>query len=107
MMTGAALFLGAINVAYRDVQVAVPFIERLLFFMSPLLYPASLVPEGLQPLYYLNPMALVLTGFQWVMLGAAPPPAYAYVEGTVTAILILVVGMVVFRKREASFADVL
>jgi homopolymeric O-antigen transport system permease protein len=107
MMTGAALLLGAVNVAYRDVQVAIPFIERLLFFISPVLYPASLVPEGLLPLYYLNPMALVLNGFQWVMLEATPPPAYAYVEGTAMAFLILVVGLVVFRQREPSFADVL
>jgi lipopolysaccharide transport system permease protein len=106
-MIGASLFLGAINVAYRDVQVAIPFIERLLFFLSPLLYPAELVPEALLPVYYLNPMALVLTGFQWVMLEAAPPPAYAYVEGTAVAILMLVVGLIVFRKREPSFSDVL
>ena len=62
-MTGAGLFLGALNVAFRDVQVAIPFIERLLFFVSPVLYPADLVPEQLLPLYYLNPLALVLSGF--------------------------------------------
>lgn len=107
MMIGASMFLGAINVAYRDVQVAIPFIERLLFFMSPLLYPAQLVPEALQPVYYLNPMALVLTGFQWVMLEAPAPPAYAFIEGTVMAIVMLFVGFWVFRKREPSFADLL
>lgn len=107
MMIGAGLFLGALNVAYRDVQVAIPFIERLLFFVSPLIYPAALVPAELLPLYYLNPLALVLTGFQWVMLEAPPPPAYAFVEGTIMSIVILVVGFWVFRKREPSFADLL
>jgi lipopolysaccharide transport system permease protein len=107
MMIGAGLFFGALNVAYRDVQVAIPFIERLLFFMSPLLYPASLVPEQLQPLYYLNPMALVLSGFQWIMLEAPAPPAYAFVEGTVMALVCLAVGFVVFRRREPTFADML
>ena len=106
-MLGAAFVMSAINVAYRDVQVAMPFLERLLFFVSPLLYPAQLIPEPWLPLYYLNPMALVLTGFRWAVAEMPPPPAYAVVEGTVVAILSLVVGFLVFRRREPTFADML
>lgn len=106
-MTGAGLFLGALNVAFRDVQVAIPFVERLLFFISPVLYPAALVPEELLPLYYLNPLALVLSGFHWILVAAPAPPLFAFVEGTVVAFASLAVGFIVFRKREATFADVL
>jgi lipopolysaccharide transport system permease protein len=106
-MIGAGLFLGALNVAFRDVQVAIPFIERLLFFMSPLLYPAHLVPEELWPLYYLNPLALVLTGFHWILVQAPAPPPFAFVEGTVMAFASLAIGFIVFRKREPTFTDVL
>lgn len=106
-MVGVALFMSALNVAYRDVQVAMPFIERLMFFMSPLLYPAQLIPEQLWPLYYLNPMALVLTGFHWILVDAPPPPTFAYFEGTIVAVAWLVGGFIVFRRREPSFADML
>lgn len=106
-MLGAAYFLAAVNVAYRDVQVALPFIERILFFASPLLYPPQLVPEEWWPIYYLNPMALVLTGFRWAVLDMPAAPAYAWVEGAVVAVMMLGVGYIYFRKREPSFADVL
>lgn len=106
-MLGAGLLLGALNVAYRDVQVAMPFLDRLLFFLSPLLYPAQLVPEQWQPLFYLNPMALVLAGFRWAVAEMPPPPWYAWIEGPVVALLILVVGYVVFKRREPGFADLL
>lgn len=106
-MLGIAYFLAAVNVAYRDVQVALPFMDRLAFFASPLLYPVQLVPEELWPIYYLNPLALVLAGFRWALLDLPSPPAYAYVEGSVMAALTLVGGFIYFRKRQPSFADLL
>jgi lipopolysaccharide transport system permease protein len=104
---GGAFWLSALNVAYRDVQVGMPFIERLWFFASPILYPASIVPAQFLPLYYLNPMALVTEGARWAFAGAPAPPLYAWAEGTVVAVLLLVTGYAFFRKREATFADVL
>ena len=106
-MLGLGYFLSALNVNFRDVQVAMPFFERVLFFASPLLYPAQTVPEQWWPLYYLNPMALVLTGFRWVVADMPPPPPYAFAEGTIVAVLVLVGGFIFFRKREHTFADVL
>ena len=104
---GLCFFASALNVAYRDVVVAMPFLDQMWFFMSPLLYPAQIVPEQLWPLYYLNPMALVLGGFRWALVGAPALPWWAWLEGSVVAVLLLVGGFVYFRMREPSFADVL
>ena len=73
-MLGVAYLSSAVNVAYRDVAVALPFLDWMWFFMSPLLYPVQIVPEQWWPVYYLNPMALVLSGFgcgsRWCPPGA-------------------------------------
>lgn len=104
---GMAYFLSAVNVAYRDIQSALPFMERLWFFLGPLLYPVQLVPEHLWPIYFLNPMSLVLSGFRWALAGAPAVPWWAWIEGSAVAVLMLVGGFIYFRMREPSFADVL
>ena len=72
--------------------MALPFLDRMWFFMSPLLYPVQLVPEQWWPLYYLNPMALVLSGFRWALAGAPPVPWWAWLEGSLVAVLCWSVG---------------
>jgi len=104
---GLAFLLSAVNVAYRDASAALPFLERMWFFMSPLLYPAQWVPEQWWPLYYLNPMALVLGGFRWALVGAPAVPWWAWLESSLVAVALLIGGYIYFRMREASFADVL
>jgi lipopolysaccharide transport system permease protein len=104
---GVSYWFSALNVAYRDVQVGLPFIDRIWFFSSPILYPAEIVPEAFQPIYFLNPMALVIEGARWAFAGAPPPPPIAWVEGTGVAALLLVTGYLFFRRREPMFADVL
>lgn len=104
---GIAYWFAAINVEYHDVQVGLPFFERMWFFLSPILYPAQIVPEAFQPLFYLNPMAVVMTGLRWALAGAPPPPPYAWVEGIVVSVLLLVTGYLIFQRREPTFADVL
>ena len=93
--------------AYRDVQVALPFIDRLWWFLTPLMYPVAIVPEQLQPIYYLNPLAVVVSGFRWALAGGPLPPAYAFVLGSIVAVALLLSGWMFFRTREANFADVL
>ncbi len=106
-MLGAAYFTSATNVAYRDVGVALPFVSQFWFFASPLLYSVEIVPERWWPLYYLNPMALVLGGFHWALAGAPAVPWWAWLESSMVAALLLVGGYVYFRWREPTFADLL
>ena len=103
---GAGLWLGAMNVQFRDVRYTVPFLTRMWYFMTPIVYPTSLVPEGLRPLYYLNPMTAVVDGFRWVLLGTDTAPGSLAVISTVAAAFLLLTGAYYFRRTERTFADV-
>jgi len=103
---GLAFLLSALNVAYRDVGVMLPLLTQIWFFTTPLVYSSSIIPARFEWLYYLNPMALVVTGFRWALLGTPPPPLLAWPEGITVALMALGCGYVVFRRRESAFADV-
>ena len=68
------LWLSALNVQYRDFRYTLPFLTQFWFFATPVVYPSSLVPEKWRLLYGLNPMAGVVDGFRWALLGKAEPP---------------------------------
>ena len=102
---GVGLWLAALNVRYRDVGQIVPFISQVWFFATPIAYPTSLVPEQWRTLYSLNPMVGVIEGFRWALLGQAPPPPSLLLASALSAILILISGVIFFRLREDSFAD--
>lgn len=104
---GVSLALGALNTTYRDVQVILPFLVQVWMFSSPIIYPASLVPEPFSYIYYLNPMALVCTGARWALVGTPAPPDYAWILGSVMSLLLLAGGYLLFRRREPNFSDVL
>ena len=103
---GVGLWLSALNVQYRDVRYTIPFLTQFWLFASPVAYPSSLVPEQWRVLYGLNPMAGVIEGFRWALLGkgSGPGPMLA-VSVLVTAVL-LVSGAYYFRRMEKTFADV-
>ena len=69
---GLSLWFAALHVFYRDVGVLVPFLTQVGFFLSPLIYPVSVIPVEYQALYYLNPMAVAIEGFRWALLGHGP-----------------------------------
>jgi lipopolysaccharide transport system permease protein len=102
---GVGLWLSALNVQYRDFQYTVPFIIQIWMFASPVVYPASLLPESLRFLYGLNPMAGVIEGFRWVLLGTDMPGSMMVVSVLVVMAL-LVSGVFYFRKMEMFYADV-
>jgi len=104
---GLTLWFSALNVAYRDVTVLVPFITQVGFFLSPVIYPATIVPPALQAIYYLNPMALAITAFRWAMLGTPNAPLEGWIAGTAMAFFLLASGYLFFRRREGTFADVI
>ena len=102
---GIGLWLSALNVKYRDFQYTIPFMIQLGLFASPVVYPASLVPESVRFLYGLNPMAGVIEGFRWALLGTEMPGAMILVSVGVVVVL-LVSGAFYFRKMEQYYADV-
>lgn len=102
---GVGLWLSALNVKYRDFQYTVPFMIQIGMFVSPLVYPSSLVPASLRVWYGLNPMAGVIEGFRWALLGDGTPSAMILVSVGMV-ILILVSGMFYFRRMEQYYADI-
>jgi lipopolysaccharide transport system permease protein len=104
---GLSLFTSAMNVKYRDVGHAVPFVIQIWMFASPIVYPVSLVPEQWRWLYGLNPMAGVIEGFRWALLGQTAPDPVVMAESVVVLFVALIAGMMYFRKMERQFADVI
>ena len=99
------LWLSALNVQYRDVGYTIPFLTQSWLFATPIAYSSSLVPEQWRALYGLNPMAGVVEGFRWALLGKAPPGPLLVVSVTVVTLL-LIGGVYYFRRMESIFADV-
>jgi lipopolysaccharide transport system permease protein len=110
LAVGAALAVGiwlsALNVRYRDVRYTVPFLTQFWLFASPIAYSSSVVPERYRLLYSLNPMASVVDGFRWALLGIEPAPTWSLLGGSLAIALLLVTGLLFFRRTETTFADV-
>lgn len=104
---GLSLFTSAMNVKYRDIGHAIPFVIQIWMFASPIVYPVSLVPEQWRWLYGLNPMAGVIEGFRWALLGRTAPDPVVMAESIVVLLIVLIAGTVYFRKMERQFADIL
>jgi lipopolysaccharide transport system permease protein len=102
---GVGLWLSALNVKYRDFQYTVPFLIQIWMFASPVVYASSLVPESLRVWYGLNPMAGVIEGFRWALLGSGAPSAMVLVSVGMVIVL-LVSGMFYFRRMEQYYADI-
>jgi len=103
---GVGLWLSAINVKYRDVRYVIPFLTQLWLFASPVVYSSSLLPERFQTLYGLNPMAGVIEGFRWTLLGTEPPGSLIAIS-VIIVVVILISGAFYFRHNEKIFADVI
>ena len=103
---GAGLWLSALNVQFRDVRYVVPFAVQFWLFATPIAYPSSLLPEPWRTLYGLNPMAGVVEGFRWALLGTETRPGAMAALSALAAVLLLVGGAFYFRRMEKTFADV-
>jgi lipopolysaccharide transport system permease protein len=100
------LWLSALDVRYRDVGYTIPFVVQIWMYLSPVAYPVSLMPESWRLLYSLNPMAGVIEGFRWALLGKGNPDFGVMTASTVMVMALLLVGIVYFRQMERTFADV-
>ena len=102
---GAGLWLSALNVRYRDVGHAIPFMIQAWMFASPVAYSLMLIPAQWQPLYALNPMVGVINGFRWAFLGSGLMPLNTMLVSLCAGLAILVSGAFYFRRMEKTFAD--
>lgn len=102
---GVALWLSAINVKYRDVGYALPFLTQFWMFVTPVAYSSTVISSKWQAVYALNPMAGVVNGFRWALLGKGTPPDSLVAISTAIALLVLVSGLIYFRNMERTFAD--
>jgi lipopolysaccharide transport system permease protein len=103
---GVGLWLSALNVQYRDVRYTLNFIVQFWLVASPVAYSSTLVPARWRPLYGLNPMAGVIEGFRWALLGRAQAPGVMLLVSVGVVALVLVGGLYYYRRMEKTFADV-
>ena len=104
---GVALFLSAVNVRYRDVPYAIPFLMQIWLYLSGVVYAISSLPEKWQWVLTLNPMTAVINGFQWGFIGTAPPELGKTLVSVAATAIFLVVGLWYFRRSEPRFADMI
>jgi lipopolysaccharide transport system permease protein len=99
--------LSALNVRFRDVRHALPFLTQFWLLATPIGYPSSLVPESWRVFYGLNPMTGVVEGFRWALLGRGEPPGPTLFVSVGVVLVILVVSVVCFLRIELTAADVI
>ncbi len=102
---GVGIWLSALTVRFRDLLQIMPFVVQLGMYLTPIAYPARLVPAQYQFFYFLNPMAGVVEGFRWSLLGGAAPGAMIFVSAGLV-ILLLISGLYYFRSVERVMADI-
>ncbi|MGA8146323.1 MAG: ABC transporter permease [Gallionellaceae bacterium] len=105
---GAGLWIAALNVKYRDFRIIVPFVVQFGLYISPVGFSSAIVPEKWRLLFSLNPMVGVIDGFRWAILGGNTQLYWpGFLLSLFLVLLILVTGIVYFRKTEKTFADVI
>ncbi|HEX5760498.1 MAG TPA: ABC transporter permease [Thermoanaerobaculia bacterium] len=104
---GVGLWLSALNVQFRDVRYIVPFLTQIWLFVTPIAYSSSLLAEPWRTVYGVNPMAGVVEGFRWALLGTGNPPGPMLAVSTAAALVLLAGGALYFRRMEKTFADLI
>lgn len=103
---GVGLWASALNIRHRDVGHAIPFVTQLWFFVTPVAYPSSLIPESWRAWYGINPMASVVEGFRWALFGSGVDIAKMFILSLLISSTLLISGLYFFRRTEQTFADV-
>jgi lipopolysaccharide transport system permease protein len=107
MALGLGLVLSALNVKYRDIRYAVPFVLQLWLWATPVAYPSGAVPSRFDLLYKLNPMTGVVEGYRWALLGTGHVHALTLGISLGTALVLVLGGGIYFSRAERAFADVI
>lgn len=106
---GVGIWLSALSIRYRDFQQMIPFLVRFGMFLTPVAYPADIIikkiPSWASVIYYLNPIAGVIDGFRWSILGTNPPGLYSYIS-FIVILLLFFTSLFYFKKVERIIADI-
>lgn len=102
---GVSFWLSSADILYRDVRHTIPFIAQFWFFVTPVVYPLSIVPDSLRWLYSLNPMVAVVEGFRWALVGGVWPFDLLFAISLALVLVVFVGGLFYFRRTEKIFAD--
>jgi len=100
------MWLTALSIQYRDIRYGSNFFVQLLMYASPVIYPASSIPEQYQMIYAINPMVGVIEGFRAALLGTRAMPWQSLIVGSVMAVVFFISGALYFKSMERYFADV-
>jgi lipopolysaccharide transport system permease protein len=103
---GLGMFFSSLNVKYRDIKYTIPFGVQLLFYISPVIYSSSIVPEKYRGIAALNPMYGIIEGFRSAILGSRQVDWQALFVSSLITILVFIIGFIYFRKTERVFADI-
>lgn len=103
---GVGLLLASMNVKYRDVKYAIPFLIQVWLFLTPVIYPSSMIPEKWRWVTSLNPMSGIIEGFRWSVVPSSEVRPGAILLSFATSAVVFVVGFLVFRRTEREFADI-
>jgi lipopolysaccharide transport system permease protein len=106
LVLGLGMFFSSLNVKYRDIQYTIPFGIQLLFFISPVIYPTSMIPEKFRSIAAMNPMCGIIEGYRSAFLSSRQIDWQALLISASITIFILVIGLIYFRKTERVFADI-
>jgi lipopolysaccharide transport system permease protein len=99
------LWLAPLNAVYRDIGIALPFVIQITMYLSPIVYPATLVPEKIRWLYELNPIAVMVNAMRWVVLGTNAPSLADIGVFALTTLLLFWGGINIFRRMEGTLID--
>lgn len=103
----AGLWLSALNVRYRDIKYATPFMLQLWLYATPIAYSSSLIPKQWMNLYRINPMVGVVDGFRWALLNQSFELNSLFISSIVSVIIFFVSGVIYFQRMEQTFADLI
>lgn len=107
LVFGVSMLLAAMNVRYRDVKYAIPFLIQMWLFITPIIYPVTFIPRKYQQVLALNPMAGIVEGFRACLFPSRPMDLMLVGTSALVTLLVLIVGAVYFRRTERTFADII
>jgi len=99
------LCLAPLQAIYRDIGIVLPFALQIAMYLSPIAYPASVVPQSVRWLYRLNPVAVMVDSMRWALVGSEPPSAAGLVVAFASTALLLWIGLIIFRRCEGTLVD--
>jgi lipopolysaccharide transport system permease protein len=107
LSAGVGMFLAALHVRYRDVKYVLPFMIQLWLFVTPVIYPITLVPERFRPLFALNPLTGIIDGFRGCIFAGRPVDSPLLAISLLTTVVVFLGGLAYFKRTERWFADVI